>query len=193
MPAPSIARKPTGRALAALPPGFTAYEVAQPWKAALAAPADQQPGTVFHAPLGAMLDAAIILAPDPPDAERVCRLATLAVRDAILAVVPPQIPVALTPGGVAVNGGAVAGIRLAAGPALTDGAPAWLAVGVSVRVALALDAPGLTPGQTDLAEEGVETTAAALLDSLCRHLLAGIDLWLDQGAAGIDRAWREAA
>jgi hypothetical protein len=178
-----------------LPPGFCAVEIAQPWHAALHAAADTAPGTVMHAPLDGMLDAAIILTPDRPVQDQtVMQLGTLAVLDAIIAALPPKTTVAAGRAGtIAVNGGDVASIRMARGLPHPDGVPSWLVLGLTIRVALRLDAPGLTPWQTDLAEEGADITSAALLPDICRHLLGAIDLWLDAGAAGIERAWHAAA
>jgi biotin-(acetyl-CoA carboxylase) ligase len=89
-----------------------------------------------------------------------------------------------------VNQGEVATLRLARGTTAANAIPAWIVIGITVRVALNLPAPGLTPWQTDLAEEGAAISAAALLEGICRHLLAAIDLWNEHGAPGITRAWR---
>jgi stage V sporulation protein SpoVS len=178
-----------------LPPGFNALPSPQPWQAALAAAAaDAAPGTLLHAPLGGLLDAALILAPDRPLGDgTMLQLASMAVRDAVAAVIPPENTVTIAaPGVLAVNRGDVATIAVASGPVLPDGAPAWLVLGFTVRVALRLEAPGVTPWQTDLAEEGAETSAAALLEAICRHLLAGFDLLQDVGEAAVARAWQAA-
>jgi biotin-(acetyl-CoA carboxylase) ligase len=179
----------------ALPPGFTAHPCETPWQGALAAAAaGGNPGTLFHAPIGDRLEAALILTPDQPVSDATAlQLATLAVRDALLAVVPPELPVtAGSAGTVALNGGEVARVTLARGPQGAGRIPDWLVLGVTIRLAFRLDAPGLSPWLTDLAEEGIDVSGADLLEGVCRHLLSLIDLWTAEGAAGIARAWRDA-
>lgn len=180
----------------ALPPGFTAVASATAWTTALRmAAADAAPGTLVYDVAGGVLEVGLILAPDRPVDDRTAlRLGTLAVRDALVAQVNPETAVAIVAEAlVTVNDGEVATIMLARGPASDDGVPDWLVLGCTIRVALQLEAPGLTPSVTDLAEEGVDVSGVDLLGSVCRHLLAAIDLWHDQGAPGIDRAWRSAS
>ena len=179
-----------------LPPGFAAQQAAAPWTAALAAAAaGAAPGTVAHAMTGGVLEAALILTPDRPvDDRTVLRLATLAVMDALVALVPPKTMVASTAEGVvAVNRGEIATARTVRGQPLADGSVSWIVLGLTVRVAVQLAAPGLTPWLTDLAEEGIAVGEAELLGTLCRHLLSKIDLWQAEGAAGINLAWQRCA
>lgn len=178
-----------------LPPMFTAQHATDPWQTALTGvEASPSPGLLIYAPISGLLDAALILTPDRPvEDEAVLRLATLAMMDSLVALVPPKATVAIVAAGViALNQGEVATTRLARGPALADGVPAWFVLGFTVRLDLRLSAPGLTPWLSDLAEEGIEVSGTALLESMCRHLLAMIDLWQHEGEAGIDRAWRAA-
>lgn len=178
-----------------LPPLFTARQTTDPWEAALFdVEANPSPGLLIYAPFSGLLEAALILTPDRPvEDETVFRLATLAVMDSLVALVPPKATVSIVSAGIiAVNQGEVATTRLARGPALSDGVPAWFVLGFAVRLDLRLSAPGLTPWLSDLAEEGIDVSGATLLESMCRHLLAAIDLWEHEGAAGIDRAWRAA-
>ena len=188
-------RLPTTHKALGLPPGFSAREDDAPWSAAIAAAeAGQAPGTLVHAPIAHTLEAAVILAPDRPvEDDIVLRLATLAVRNALLAVVPPETAVtALATGTVTLNCGEVASSRVARGPALPDGVPSWIVLGLTVRMALKLEAPGETPWMTDLAEEGIDVSGPELLGAICRHLLSLIDLWSAKDAPGITSAWRDA-
>lgn len=189
-----LCRSASHKALS-LPPLFTARQAAQPWQAALAdVAACPSPGLLIYAPISGLLEAAVVLTPDRPvDDETVLRLATLAVMDSVAALVPPKAMLAIVSTGViTLNQGEVAATRLARGPALADGVPAWFVLGFTVRLDLRLSAPGLTPWLSDLVEEGVEVSGPELLESMCRHLLAAIDLWQHEGEAGIDRAWRAA-
>jgi hypothetical protein len=163
-----------------LPPGFAAQYSGSPWAAAVAAAdAGEAPGTLFYAVERGLLDAALILAPHRPVEDATVRgIGRQAMLDALAGLIPPgNSAVALTDETVAINGGAVGRVTIARGPAEADGTPVWLVLGFGVRLAVGLAAPGLTPWLTDLAEEGIEIAASALLESLCRHLLAGIDLW----------------
>lgn len=188
-------RQPASHKALSLPPMFTARQAAQPWQAALSdVEAGPSPGLLLHAPISGLLEAALVLTPDRPvEDETVLRLATLAVRDSVAALVPPKAMLDIVSTGlIALNQGEVAATRLARGPASADGVPAWFVLGFTVRLDLRLSAPGLTPWLSDLAEEGVEVSGPALLESMCRHLLAAIDLWQHEGEAGVDRAWRAA-
>jgi hypothetical protein len=176
-----------------LPSVFAARQADMPWPVALAeAEAGAPPGTLIHAPVTGVLEAALILAPDRPVSdETVLRLATLAVMRTLLTAVPPDARVAiLAAGRIALNDGEVAAIALERGPQSDDGIADWLVLGFTLRLDLRLEAPGLTPWLTDLAEEGVEVSGVALLESLCRHLLSLIDLWHIDGEPGIARAWQ---
>ena len=161
-----------------------------PWRAAIgAATAGADPGTVLHGPLDRRCDAAVILAPARAVTDQtVLQVAGLALREALLAVLPPQIPVDLGPGTIAVNGAEAATLRLWRGPgALPD-----LVLGFDIAVALGRADPGLDPSRTDLREEGVEVSGAELLGVVYRHLLAWLNVWDEDGDAAIAAAWAEA-
>ena len=180
-------------AVLSLPTAFAAREAVAPRRAALAdAQVGAPAGTLIHASIDGLLELALILTPDRAvDDETALRLATLAVMQTLLAIVPPKTPVAApAPGVLAVDGGEVATVTLARGPALDGGIPAWFVLGVTVRLDLRMEEPGVTPHLTDLVELGIEASGAAVLESLCRHLLAMIDLWQTEGAPGIAAAWR---
>lgn len=179
-----------------LPPGFVARQAEAPWRMALAqALEDPLPGSLFYSIESGLLEAALILTPDRPvDNETGLRLATLAVRETIVAIVPPETTVAAPlADAVAVNHGRVATTAIACGPALADAIPAWLVLGFTLRLDMKLEAPGATPWLSDLAEEGIDVSGPTLLESLCRHLLSGIDIWLSDGTVGVSRAWDAAA
>ncbi len=187
-------RRPATHKALMLPPGFNARKAASPWgTATAAAEAGQAPGTLFYAPFGCLLEAALTLEPDRPvDDETMLRIATVAVTNALLAIVPPEttvVPVAASV--VALNRGEVATSTIARGPALGDGVPSWLVLGLTVRMALQLEAPGETPWLTDLAEEGIDVPGSDLLEAICRHLLSLLDLWRAEDVPGIARAWRD--
>ena len=188
-------RCPVTHKVLRLPPGFNAREAHEPWRAAIAAAgAGQAPCTLFHAPIGRLLEAALILEPERPvDDETILRIGALAVANALIATVHPETAVTPLAGGVvALNYGEVATVKVARGPALADDIPSWLVLGLTIRMTLQLEAPGETHWITDLAEEGIDVEGADLLEAICKHLLSLIDLWSAEDAVGVARAWRDA-
>lgn len=148
-------------------------------------------GTLVWVRAYARAEAAVVLEPDMPlgPARLAFHAAANALADALSAIAPPDIAVALRwPGTVVVNGGECGSVRLAPPPGAAEGAvPEWLAVGVEVRLAFPTGyESGHAPGVTALAEEGFEDVApAALAASWARHLMAGLDEWQARGPARV--------
>jgi BirA family transcriptional regulator, biotin operon repressor / biotin---[acetyl-CoA-carboxylase] ligase len=150
-----------------------------------------EPGSVFWNDAQGRCRAVFVFAPDRPlAAGLVLDLGALALFDAIAALAPPQIPVhLLPPDGLAVDGGRVATLRMAEAPAAIGAIPDWAVLGLDVAVNTGAAAPGETPDQTCLAEEGFgDVTSADLLVHMSRHLLGWLDLWREDGAAALARA-----
>jgi BirA family transcriptional regulator, biotin operon repressor / biotin---[acetyl-CoA-carboxylase] ligase len=147
----------------------------------------QGAGTLAWVRSLARAEAAAVLEPEMPLAT--ARLAFLAaanaLADAIGVLGPPEVPVEFGwPGRLLVNGAACGAVRLVAPPEATEAAvPAWLVVGMEVRLALSGAAePGLAPDSTGLLEEGWEDPdAAGLTAAWARHLMAGLDDWQARG------------
>jgi len=182
----------------ALPPGFRALPGGDdPWGAAIrAAAAGAEPGSVFWDDAQGHCRAAFVFAPDRPlTAGLVLDLGALALFDAIAVLAPPQVPVhLLPPDGLAVDGGRVATLRTAEAPAGADGVPDWAVLGIDAAVSSGAAAPGETPDQTSLAEEGFgDVTPADLLMHMSRHLLGWLDVWREDGAAALAGAAMERA
>ena len=135
--------------------------------------------------------AAFVFAPDRPlgAASLILDLGALALFDAIAVLAPPQTPVhIIPPDGLAVDGGRVATLRTAEAPSLTGAIPEWAVLGIDVAVDAEASAPGETPGQTCLTEEGFgDITPADVLVHTCRHLLGWLDAWREDGAASLAR------
>lgn len=135
--------------------------------------------------------AAFVFAPDRPlTAGLLLDLGALALFDAIAVLSPPQVPVhLLPPDGLAVDGGRVATLRTAEAAPGADGVPEWAVLGIDAAVGISVAAPGDTPDQTSLAEEGFGDVAPAdLLMHMSRHLLGWLDVWQEDGAAALSRA-----
>ncbi len=186
-----------------LPPGFSARLVQgtldqgtlgqgtlgmDVWDGAVrAAEAGVDPGTVFWSGAGGWCRAAFVLAPDRPvDADTVSHLGLLALFDGLAVLAPPQLPIQVwPPDGIAVDGGRVGAVRVASAPGAI---PRWVVLGLEVAVDVPRAAPGDTPDDTCLAEEGLgDTSPADVLQHVCRHLLGWIDAWQDEGAAVLAR------
>jgi biotin-(acetyl-CoA carboxylase) ligase len=146
-------------------------------------------GTLCWVGSAARAEAAVVLEPDLPLAQ--ARLALLAganaLADALAADGPPEIPVQFRwPATLLVNGAACGTLRLAVPRgAKADAVPAWLALGMEVRLQSRWSAaPGAEADRTALADEGWDKPdAAELIGAWARHLLAGLDDWQVRGPA----------
>lgn len=195
--------------LFSLPPGFRAVctEAAppgetDPWQAALrAAAAGVEPGCVFWNGAGGRTRAAAVFAPDRPlhGPGVLLSLGALALYDALAVFAPPNKPLhILPPDGLAVNAGRAAGLRAVLAPTPApgeadappgEGVPEWAVLGLDLAVDLQAPAPGETPDETCLVEEGFDLVPAPeLLAQLCRYLLFWISVWHDEGDAGLSKA-----
>lgn len=137
------------------------------------------------------LEAAVVLEPEQPLG--VARLALFAainaLADAVAALGPPEIPVALRwPATLVVNAGVVGRARLAEPEgAQADAMPDWLVVGVEARFAIPAGRdPGHDPDQTSLEAEGwTDTDPTELTAAWARHLMAGIAEWDRDGPKAV--------
>lgn len=195
----SLLLPPGFRALCteAAPPGETA-----PWEAALrAAAAGADPGCVFWSGAGGRCRVAFVFAPDRPlrGPGVLLSLGALALHDALAVLAPPNRPLhILPPDGLAVNAGRAATLRAALAPppvSAEAGAPPgqevpeWAVLGLDLAVDLQDPAPGETPDETCLAEEGFGAVAPAeVVTQVCRYLLFWISVWQDEGDAALDEA-----
>ena len=158
--------------------------------------AGAEPGSVFWDGAQGRCHAAYVFAPDRPlAAGLVLDLGALALFDAIAVLAPPQVPVhLLPPDGLTVDGGRVATLRTAEAPADVDGVPDWAVLGIDVALSNDMAAPGETPDQTCLTEEGFGDVAPGdLLTHISRHLLGWLDVWREDGAVALTRAVAERA
>ncbi len=150
-----------------------------------------EPGTVLWREIGGRCEAAVVLAPDRDISERtLTAMGLLALYDALAVLAPPQVPIDVVDGRfLAVDGGQAAWVRAAAAP---GSPPDWAVIGIAVVLTSAVQDPGEAPGETSLVEEGFgAVTAEMLLSGFCRHLLAWIEAWRDDGADGLARAVAE--
>ncbi len=122
-------------------------------------------------------------------------LAMVACGDCLGVLTPPQVGVTFHwPGTIRVNGGYVGGVTaIVGGRALTaEAVPDWLVLGVNI--ALKHDPqnpePGHMPDVTFLDQEGCpDLTRTQLIESYCRHFMAWLNDWNDEGFRPVHDAW----
>jgi hypothetical protein len=135
------------------------------------------------------LDLAVVLEPDRPAADCFAALpiAMLAMADALAALGPPLKPVGfIWPHLLVLDGAKVGRARLALPKPSADPVPAWLVVGLELRLRFGpgSNEPGRTPERTALYEEGFgEATATAIVEAFARHLLHWVNRWQEEGLA----------
>jgi hypothetical protein len=160
----------------ALPPGFKAICAADPVETAVTRAAHgADPGTIVHGDTGGRCFLAVVLTPGFPVEDSAVRsLGANALHDALAALAPVGLPIAIDVGQILVNGGMVATLGVHRAPTATAGVPDWLVLWIDVAIDLRADDPGLDPMHTCLAEEGFAATAA--------EVMAGFDAWEDRPA-----------
>ena len=145
---------------------------------------------------GAALDAAVLLAPEVPLARalEMVPAAMVALRDALGAIGPSEMPVHLDwPATVRVNGGRCGRLRAAAPTGDAAAEPDWLVVGLSLAFAAPPDG-GRRPDETGLHAEGAGDLAPeAILESWTRHLMHRIAEWEERGPRVLHDEWTAAA
>ncbi len=156
------------------------------------------PGLIVHSSGGAVLSAALVLAPEAPleDAMAMVFAATLGFSDALGALAPPEVAVHFEwPGVLRINGARCGGFRAAAASPDREAVPDWLVVGFDLPVTLPDGTePGDNPEATVLHEEGCgDVDPARLLESWSRHTLVWINTWLDGGMPRLHADWRSRA
>jgi hypothetical protein len=180
---------PTSPAAFDLPPLFTAVTVGRDAFGAARglASGGGEAGTLVIVEDREMLELAVVLEPDRPAADCFAALpiAMLALADALAAVGPPLKPVGFVwPHRLVLDGAEIGRARLALPKPSIDPLPAWLVVGLELRLhfGAGADGPGRTPERTALAEEGFgEVTPSAIVEAFARHLLHWVHRWQEEG------------
>ena len=152
-------------------------------------------GTIAYNIRADRLAAAVVFAPEVDLESAMAMLPACGVgfQNALGALAPPEVSVHLDwSGGIYVNGAACGRLDAAASTGEPGEIPDWLSVGFSVPlIPEDKEAPGASPGQTSLFEEGcVEVSPAGLLESWSKHTLVWINRWTDDGPEALHREWR---
>ena len=163
-------------------------------KACALAALGSDPGVIVHNTAPDVLDAALILAPEVPLGQAMAVLIACGVgfQNALGALAPPEVAVHLHWNGrIDINGAASGALRAHADRAHPEDQPNWIVVGLRVPFMPRSDAPGTTPDQTCLYDEGcAEVTPTALLESWARHTLHWINRMEQDGNRALHAEWR---
>ena len=137
--------------------------------------------------------AALVLAPEVPltTALTMLPLCGVGIQNALGALAPPEVAVHLGwDGTLYVNGGRCGGLTAHASSAEPTALPDWLVIALTVRLSAGSDAPGETPDDTGLYEEGCgEVDPALLLEAWARHSLVWLQRWEDEGGKPLHAEW----
>ena len=152
-------------------------------------------GVLVHNISPDVLRAAIVFAPETPleKAMWVMCAAGVGFQNAVGALAPPEVAVHLLWGGdIQVNGGVCGRLRMAASSDDPDAEPDWLVIGLELDlIPKSDDAPGYTPDQTSLYQEGCgDISPAHLLESWARHTLVWINRQSSDGVEPLHAEWR---
>ena len=187
-----------------LPPLLRAVEVpiAQDvLSKAVAVASSTDVGTVFYSEDTKSMRIAVHLVPEVPLRMAGQMLFTMMVGlgDAIGALAPPEVAVTYQmPGYILLNRGRAGLVRLSADPgAGRDEVPDWMIVSAELRMSEFSSPDGEWQMQrgvehTSLAEEGGGfISRTRLVESSCRHFLAWVNRWTDDGFKPIYDAWMQ--
>ncbi len=151
-------------------------------------------GLVVHRIAADRLGVALVFAPEVPLAKAVIMLPIcgIGLQNALGALAPPEVAVHLSwDGDVRVNGARCGRFRMAASSEDPTDVPDWLVVGFEMPLMFSGSAPGETPEDTVLYEEGcADVEPVALVESWARHTLNWIARWEGEGTAPVHAEWR---
>ncbi len=155
-------------------------------------------GTVFYSEKNEIVDIAILL--NPEVSQKKCNqmvyVLTVAVGDAIGALAPPEVIVTHSfPGYIFLNKGEAGIVNFALDDQKKDDhVPEWLVLGFKLKIKqpgdINQDHPD--PDITSLATEGAGfISRTRLIESICRHFLAWLNQWEEEGFAPVVKMWNQ--
>ncbi len=137
----------------------------------------------------------VVLEPECPERQALQMLfvAMVAFADSFGAVGPPEIGIFYQwPNGLRVSGASIGRARIATGSGGSAGVPAWLVVGIEVRVMPfgGKAEPGHDLLRTSLWDEGAgDLDRVLLIESFSRHFLTWVHNWSEDGFKPVYGAW----
>jgi hypothetical protein len=190
-----VQRSPATRGLD-LPPPFrlvSLREAGDAFAYARAHAAELGAGTLISVGRFDLAEFALVLEPGEPFrlAWQALYAAMLALADAVAAVAPPKVPIAIEwPDAIYLGGALVGGGRLA-WPDRSDAAepPAWLVFGAMIRT-VATTPDGRRPLASVMYDDAsAEDSEGRLIESFARRFMGIIDRWQESGFAAIADAY----
>ena len=166
---------------------------------ALASVATAEVGTVLYSEAAKVLDLAVVLGPEVPlrRAGQMLYALMIGVGDAIGALAPPEVVVTYQlPGYILLNRGRAGAVWIEADPAAgREDVPSWMVVGVKLDLAVRTGSEEVWRGEggveyTSFAEEGAGfISRTRLVESICRHFMAWVNRWDDDGFKPLHDLW----
>lgn len=152
-------------------------------------------GDVYYAQNTRIMDCAVVLEPEIPlrQSLQMPYVMQVGFGDAFGVLAEPETALYFHwPDRILVNSAEAGRLRLAApGGVGLDDVPPWMVLNIVVEIEGEEGAePGLNPERTNLREEGcIDITCAGLIESFCRHFLAWVHIWEEDGFRPVHDAW----
>ena len=184
-----------------LPPLLSAEKVSKDidvFQKAISSTKTTDTGTVFYSEKSKMADIAILLNPevDQKKCNQMIYVLTVAAGDAIGALAPPEVIVTHSfPGYIFLNKGEAGVVNFAIDSQKEeDEIPEWLVLGFKLKIKqfddMEKDHPD--PDITSLETEGAGfVSRTRLIESVCRHFLAWLNQWEEEGFAPVIKMWNQ--
>ena len=184
-----------------LPPLLSAEKVSKDidvFQKAISSTKTFDTGTVFYSEKNEMVDIAILLNPEvnQKKCNQMIYLLTVAAGDAIGALAPPEVMVTHSfPGYIYLNKGEAGVVNLAIDyQEKGDQIPEWLVLGFKLKIKefsdMEQDHPD--PDITSLETEGAGfISRTRMVESVCRHFLAWLNQWEDEGFTPVIKMWNQ--
>lgn len=158
-------------------------------------------GTVFYSENTDQMEIAVRLAPEVPtrQAGQMLFAMMIGLGDSIGALAPPEVAVTYQlPGYIMLNRGRAGLVRLVVDPlARSDDEPEWMIVSAMVRLTAREEqhkdwAESAGAEQTTMQEEGGGfISRTRFVESSCRHFLAWVNRWQDDGFHPLYESWMQ--
>ena len=184
-----------------LPPLLTAEKVSKDidvFQKAISSAKTSETGTVFYSEKNEMVDIAILLNPEvnQKKCNHMIYVLTVAIGDAIGALAPPEVMVTYSfPGYIYLNKGEAGAVSFAIDyQKQDDQVPEWLVLSFKLKIKeigdMKQDHPD--PDITSLETEGAGfISRTRLIESVCRHFLAWLNQWEEEGFAPVVKMWNQ--
>ena len=184
-----------------LPPLLKAEKVSKEidvFQKAISSSKKSETGTVFYSEKNDIVDLAILL--NPEVSQKKCNqmiyVITVAAGDAIGALAPPEVIVTHSfPGYIYLNKGEAGVVNFAIDKQKNDSdIPEWLILGFQLKLkqSTKIEEDHPDPDVTSLETEGAGfISRTRMIESVCRHFLAWLNQWEDEGFGPVIKMWNQ--